>query len=191
MSRETKKKMADAKKRFEAITGLPTSFGIQNNEGIFFYDEEKGEFVRKNNRWMADNSRQWMADNPSNSLEMERTIISAVSNPYQTGVYSQNFRDNSLINENREIFNNQEEIEGNENNFLSHSQPTERRNSYPFTGNSSSYSQNSSRNNRRSASESRAQEKKRRTERAKDKYFRESQQAEVFTQRQLIFPKKY
>lgn len=58
-----KKKVIEKKinrivKKAEEITGLPTDFRLETNEGTFIFDEKTGEFVKPNSQWMADNPRR-------------------------------------------------------------------------------------------------------------------------------------
>lgn len=114
-----KKKVIEEKinkivKKAEGITGLPTDFRLETNEGSFIFDEKTGEFVKSNSQWMADNPRRWMADLSSSSEGMqggEGFVMGVIATPDGADVYSQKFEGGNLIKEDKDIFSGERMIE--------------------------------------------------------------------------------
>jgi len=114
-----KKKVIEEKinkivKKAEGITGLPTDFRLETNEGSFIFDEKTGEFVKPNSQWMADNPRRWMADSPSSSEGTqggEGFAMGVIATPDGVDVYSQKFEGGKLIKEDKDIFRGKGMIE--------------------------------------------------------------------------------
>lgn len=201
MTNFRKKKIIEAEERLQNITGLPTSFGIQTNEGVLFYDEKKDGFVKKNkSRWMADNPSSWMADNPSVHLEEESKVIGVVATPFQAEVYSQDFKGGQMIENRERYFGKNQESYSLSSRFTElpeepeevfHSQTRERRsNSYSFPESSSSSQQPNFRQSSEPTSSSRVSKFSRRNE-SRSRRNNQETQKELFTQHQLVPYKKH